>query len=71
MRVIHHFFICDEMVVKVSGKFCLNCFKIFLGSIIVNFELVASDDVTAAQLNEAYQDLVTFLERGLLRLVRP
>ena len=39
------------------------------GSIIVNFELVASDDVTAAQLNEAYQDLVVFLERGLLRLV--
>jgi hypothetical protein len=31
----------------------------FSGSIIVNFELVASDDVTAAQLNEAYQDLVS------------
>ena len=40
------------------------------GSIILNFELVASDDVTAAQLNEAYQDLVVFLERGLLVLVR-
>jgi hypothetical protein len=39
------------------------------GSILVNFELVASDDVTAAQLSEAYQDLVVFLERGLLRLV--
>ena len=40
------------------------------GSIILNFELVASDAVSAAQLNEAYQDLVVFLERGLLVLVR-
>ncbi len=35
------------------------CNQMFSGSIIVNFELVASDDVTAAQLNEAYQDLVS------------
>jgi hypothetical protein len=41
-----------------------------LGSIIVNFEIVASDDVTAAHLSSAYQDLVVFLERGLLRLVK-
>ena len=31
---------------------------------------MASDDVTAAQLSEAYQDLVVYLERGMLNLVK-
>ncbi len=39
------------------------------GSIIINFELVASDDVTAAQLSDAYNELVVYLENGFLQLV--
>jgi len=39
------------------------------GSIIINFELVASDDVTAAQLSDAYSELVLYLENGFLQLV--
>lgn len=40
------------------------------GSIIINFELVASDDVTAAQLSDAYNELVVYLQNGFLQLVK-